>query len=184
MGMMKNSKTFVISDTHFFHRNIISHSGRPFGSVEEMNTHMVEKWNARVGEQDKVFHLGDVAMWGAKQYEIVRALRGRKTLILGNHDTQPMDVYQSVGFERVLSCYEGNGYVLTHVPVHEGQLARWGVNVHGHIHQERVGKQQRWLYDAGGEGYLEPWTPDDRYRNVCVEQISYTPVLLSEVVNR
>lgn len=167
--------TWVVSDTHFSHKNIIGHGGRPFADVEEMNRELVGRWNSVVKPGDKVFHLGDVAMWKAKQYQIVRELNGNKHLLLGNHDTQPVQLYTDVGFKTVRSVYEGNGYVLTHVPVHESQLARWGVNVHGHTHQESVGS----IVDAcDGSVFM----PDMRYRNVCVEQTDYFPVLLSEVL--
>lgn len=171
--MSKQQQRWVISDTHFFHKNIIGHSARPFTTVEEMNREMIERWNTRVGKDDIVFHLGDVAMWGASQQNIVRQLQGKKRLILGNHDTHPAVVYMGAGFEKVLASYEGQGYVLTHIPVHPSQLGRFGVNIHGHTHQELVGDVV--------EGVFQP---DRRYRNVCVEQIAYQPVLLANILER
>lgn len=177
--MSPRPRRWVISDTHFFHKNILGHSGRPFATVDAMNREMVERWNAVVGREDVVFHLGDVAMWNATAYNIVRTLHGTKHLILGNHDTQSPMVYAQVGFSKILSSYEGTGYVMTHVPVHADQLQRWGVNIHGHTHQELVGHMKP-LGDA--DLHCRVFEPDRRYRNVCVEQTDYTPVLLSEVL--
>lgn len=39
---------FYISDTHFFHFNIIRLCNRPYSSVEEMNEDMIAKWNMNV----------------------------------------------------------------------------------------------------------------------------------------
>lgn len=164
--------TYVIADTHFHHKNIIGHSGRPFPDVASMNRSMVERWNCTVSNNDIVYHLGDVAMWKAKDYAIVRELKGHKRLIMGNHDTQPMEVYSSVGFERVQASLEGNGYVLTHIPIHDSQLQRFALNIHGHIHQDIVTR-----LDVGKGVYVR----DDRYKCVSVEHIDYTPVLLTSL---
>jgi hypothetical protein len=56
---MKN--IYFTADTHFNHANIISFCQRPFASVAEMNEALIAKWNARVGEGDLVYHLGDFA---------------------------------------------------------------------------------------------------------------------------
>lgn len=61
---------YVISDTHFFHRNIIDYCKRPFKSVEEMNSEMIRKWHRRVKPDDIVYHLGDVGMCQCRSYEL------------------------------------------------------------------------------------------------------------------
>ena len=52
-------KVFFTSDTHFYHANIINFCKRPFANVETMNEALIENWNAVVGVDDIVFHLGD-----------------------------------------------------------------------------------------------------------------------------
>lgn len=78
---------FYISDTHFAHDMIIGLCDRPFSSVAEMDEKMVDAWNDVVGQNDIVYHLGDFC-FGSPDYaaHIFHQLRGRKILILGNHD--------------------------------------------------------------------------------------------------
>ncbi len=168
---------WIVSDSHFGHRNIIDYCGRPFDSVESMNEAMVERWNAVVKPQDKVYHLGDFVI-NKKWIDIGKMLNGHKRLVIGNHD--PIDThlaaYQAAGFEKFYSVVEKfKGMVLTHVPIHPMTVGRWKTNLHGHIHEKTV-----WI---GGTS-----EPDYRYINMCVEHNGYAPVALeaiaSEIVRR
>jgi calcineurin-like phosphoesterase family protein len=47
------------SDTHFGHNNILKFCKRPWNTVEEMDEALINNWNAVVGTNDIVFHLGD-----------------------------------------------------------------------------------------------------------------------------
>ena len=84
---------WITSDTHFNHTNILKFLGadgkpfRQFNSVEEMNECMIDRWNSVVKDRDKVYHLGDVYLsQGKEANSILHRLKGRKRLILGNHD--------------------------------------------------------------------------------------------------
>lgn len=78
---------FFTSDTHFGHARIIELCERPFGSVEEMNEVMIERWNAVVKPTDTVIHFGDVALGKiADSLPLIERLNGVKSLIPGNHD--------------------------------------------------------------------------------------------------
>lgn len=94
---MRFTRKFYISDTHFNHENIIHYSNRPFVSVEEMNKSMIAQWNFTVSDHDIVYHLGDFACGSAESAaEIFHRLRGRKVLILGNHDMLRDRPYKSI----------------------------------------------------------------------------------------
>jgi len=56
------STTFFTSDTHFHHANILRYCARPFASVAAMDDALTERWNARVGDDDVVYHLGDFTL--------------------------------------------------------------------------------------------------------------------------
>jgi calcineurin-like phosphoesterase family protein len=79
---MRNA--YFTADTHFNHANIIYFCQRPFASASEMNEALIAKWNARVGEGDLVYHLGDFARgdWDP----ILARLNGDIVLIRGGHD--------------------------------------------------------------------------------------------------
>lgn len=81
--------TFLTSDLHFGHRNIIKiGKGRPFSTIEEHDKALIDNWNSVVKPGDLVYVLGDVSI--ETTVEEIRKplsqLQGQKILILGNHD--------------------------------------------------------------------------------------------------
>lgn len=82
------SELFFTSDLHFFHKNIVEYSGRPW-TAEEQNEEIIKRWNSRVGHNDTVYHLGDFAFRNDKQVdsviEIIKELNGQIHFIRGNH---------------------------------------------------------------------------------------------------
>lgn len=167
-------KTFVISDTHFSHANILKFTDgkkplRPFNSMEEMNEYMISKWNEVVGENDVVFHIGDV-VFAQTGFECLGRLNGDKRLIMGNHERHKMEKYQEY-FTDIRAYAEKNDFLLSHIPVHPSQMGRWKGNIHGHLHSGYVT-----MIDRNGDGIADP-----RYFCVSVERINYTPILLDEI---
>ena len=80
---------YFTADTHFWHKHIIDYCKRPWSTVEEMNAGMIHHWNSRVTQDDTVYFIGDFAFCGTtKAQEIFARLKGRKHLVIGNHDYQ------------------------------------------------------------------------------------------------
>lgn len=80
---------YFISDNHFFHEKIIEYSNRPYGSVEEMNAALVERWQACVDDDEDIYVIGDMFMGQIQGIgEILPQLSGKIHLIIGNHDTK------------------------------------------------------------------------------------------------
>ena len=80
---------YYIADLHFGHGTLNDHMDcRGFSSTEEMNQHMIDQWNSRVRSNDEVVILGDfcISTTGKEVNEILARLKGRKYLIVGNHD--------------------------------------------------------------------------------------------------
>jgi len=158
-------KTFVTSDHHFGHTNILTFKNnlgnplRPFSCYQEMEDHMITKWNSVVKPEDKVYHLGDFAM--KKQFiKVADKLNGRKTLIAGNHDIfntkEYLPHFENVRGYRVLNCKDNGRVILSHIPLHPNCFGRFKLNIHGHLHANNI--------------------DDPRYINVSVEQTDFVPV--------
>lgn len=158
---------WFISDTHFFHENIIQFCGRPFANAEIMNECLVNNWNSVVGKNDFVYHLGDVFIKGTEREraELIHSLNGRKRLIVGNHDyTIFKQHHVMTAFEKVMYWhgFKEENFTATHVPHLLSKIRDGEFNVHGHLHNA-----------------LED---DLHYINVCVEHRNYTPVHMDQIL--
>jgi len=157
---------YIISDTHFNHKNVIKYCNRPFESVEEMNRKLINNWNSTVKKTDTIYHLGDFA-FGNKEYiiELLSKLNGKKILIMGNHCRRIKknpSWWIDVGFDVVYQypvIYNDN-FILSHEPVDE--IGRF-INIHGHLHDKSI---------------------DGNYHNVCVENANYKPINLDKLISR
>jgi calcineurin-like phosphoesterase family protein len=178
---------WLVSDTHFGHEKTCTvfkradgSPLRPFASAEEMDEYMIKAWNERVRPNDKVYHLGDVVI-NRKSLSVLGRLNGDKVLIKGNHDIFKLEDYTQY-FRDVRGYHVMNGLILSHVPVHTDSLARFGANVHGHLHAHRVRRPQGVDARTGDVLYSEEIDP--RYHCVCVEQTDFAPILLEDVFKR
>jgi len=171
---------WLISDTHFFHSNILKFTddngelirGKLFDTVEQMNECMLDNWNSVVKPGDIVYHLGDVMMGNKEEFKKYwKQLNGSKRLIVGNHDDIKW-MAQNELFTKILMwrMFTEFGLLLSHVPIHESGLRRGSptdetapmlLNIHGHIHQNP--------------------SPTEHHRCVCVEHIDYTPINIEEL---
>lgn len=132
-------KTFIIADTHFGHENIIRYCNRPFESASEMDKALITNWNNTISNDDIVWILGDFAL-SSKDYtkSIIKSLKGRKKLILGNHDRYSQEWYREAGFEFV-SPYPiiiENFIVLSHAPLEFLNENCPFFNIYGHVHND------------------------------------------------
>jgi calcineurin-like phosphoesterase family protein len=183
---IKMPSVFLTSDTHFGHTNICKFTNydgspvRPWDDVQEMDEEMVKRWNDTVGPNDKVYHLGDVVI-NRKALAIMDRLNGDKVLIRGNHDIFRLSDYTPY-FRDVRGCHVMNGMILTHIPISKDSLARFGCNIHGHTHGNRVRKMRGVNVNTGEILYSDEIDPD--YFSVCVEHTDFTPILFEEVIQR
>jgi calcineurin-like phosphoesterase family protein len=81
-------QVFFTADHHFCHQSVIGMCGRPFDNADEMDSAMIECWNAVVGKHDVVWHLGDFAHRAdpERARKIFHKLNGQKHIVIGNHD--------------------------------------------------------------------------------------------------
>ena len=171
---------FLTSDTHFGHAGVCKFTRddgvtklRPWTDPAEMDEEMVRRWNDRVRPKDKVYHLGDVVI-NRRALKTLARLNGDKVLIRGNHDIFPDTEYREY-FRELRAYHVMNGMILSHIPIHTSSLGRFGVNIHGHLHANRV---------MTTDLFSDETTVDTRYHCVCVEQTDYTPILFEDVIKR
>ena len=178
---------FLVSDTHFGHAGVcrFTHPDdpevklRPWTDPDEMDEEMIRRWNDRVRPTDKVYHLGDVVI-NRRALKTLARLNGDKVLIRGNHDIFRDDEYREY-FRELRAYHVMNGMILSHIPVHAESLGRFGVNIHGHLHANRV-KRPRGVDARTGE-ILYSDENDVRYHCVCVEQTpDFAPILFEDVI--
>lgn len=131
--MMKN---YYISDTHFFHENVLKFEKRPWETLEQMYRDMINLHNARVTKNDNVFFLGDFAFTkdGHSIHDLVKLLNGKPHLIKGNHDVFIGKKNFNPGiFEWIKDLHElsdnSQRVILCHYP-----LAVWNKSHHGSVH--------------------------------------------------
>ena len=132
---------FFTSDTHFGHENVIRFCDRPFATVEEMDEALIKNWNDRVTNNDTVYILGDMFFRSKNPEQILRRLKGKKRLIVGNHDGSWMTKidYEKyfVSVDKFLETNDGTHAVtLCHFPLLTWKHAKRSYMIHGHIHND------------------------------------------------
>jgi len=176
------ASTWIVSDTHFGHQNIVGFCHRP----EDHEQVMIAEWRKAVPDDATVIHLGDVTYRNNAFFKHVVApeLTGaRKLLIIGNHDKSPYKFYRDCGFRPVRPfklAYEppvNSAFSTSPVVVSfshyawgedrddDGPMPRNEWRIHGHIHNNGYTR----------EGFV-PFLRN--HINLSVEQLRYTPVNL------
>ena len=193
---------FYISDLHLLCKNQtkegLNHDNRPFETVEEMSQYILQRWNTRVTNADKVYILGDIALRGRSNALIglVAQLKGRKILVIGNHDSVDDYRYQQlferiVPYEEVEDAFGGKNYkiCLMHYPIlcwknqHRGTI-----HLYGHVHNgveetfyqkclaEMNQSEELSLRRQGGEKIVAINV------GACMPWINYEPRTLKEIL--
>lgn len=177
--------TWLVSDTHFGHAGVcrfLRDDGtklRPWDDPAEMDEAMVKLWNERVRPNDKVYHLGDVVI-NRRALATLGRLNGDKVLIRGNHDIFHDTEYREY-FRELRAYHVMNGMILSHIPVHEASLGRFGTNIHGHLHANRVRRARGVDSRTGAVLYGDEIDP--RYWCACVEQLpDFAPILFEDAI--
>lgn len=169
----------LTADQHFGHKKIIEYCNRPFKNIEEMEVGMKYAWNERAMPESHVVVVGDFA-WGGKrwrhvQQSVLSSLRGRKTLVVGNHDAKHV---RQLGWNSVVNelmwehRFQGEPVLvlITHHPMPEkrqflaNKTGRTVVNLHGHEHG--AGPKRKFMLDVG------------------VDSVGYYPVTMEWAVSK
>jgi calcineurin-like phosphoesterase family protein len=203
-------RVFIISDTHFFHSNILLYE--PTRMVY-LDTHqsfeefLVDNWNDTITDRDIVIHLGDFAFKEVQRFTEDIRLRGEKILIAGNHDHRKKKIsylekifnyvikdgtiliLRTDGIEEVLTGDKAvNGIILQH----DGTnilLSHYPVFQYDEYYNERVWllhhfyQHYNCLLNIHGHVHYKDEVHYDLF-NASVERIDFKPIRLISIINQ
>ena len=164
--VVEAERVWLISDTHFGHKNILRYCKRPFPNTAVMNSMLVDNWCRTVSDSDLVYFLGDLAM--CQPISWIEKLSGKKVWVRGSHDKDidpTSDIYGvlRVVDSEIISC-NGLEFLLIH-DVRDADVTWKDWIIRGHIHDNR------------------PFIDPKHYLiNVSLEAIGYKPVSLAQVI--
>lgn len=151
---MESQNKFIISDLHFWHKNIIKYCNRPYpceaSSLPFMNEDILKQFD-NLPEGSVVINLGDLLVNSSKTFDDLKQLVERMKfnnkkllLVMGNHDRElsrflrkqsfnsSYKMFLEAGFDRVYDKpFYMDGIIFSHEPVF---LNNGMKNCHGHIH--------------------------------------------------
>lgn len=166
---------YFISDTHFGHENVLCMCDRPFDNIDDMNEELIRRWNAKVTGNDIVYIIGDMFYRCSNPEDILRRLKGKKHLVIGNHDGSWMS---KINLNQYFECVEKfvevsdgkRGLTLCHYPLLTWKHAKKNYMIHGHIHSDT------------SSDYWPLIKVRDRVLNAGVDINNFEPVTFEELV--
>lgn len=178
---MSPDQLYFTADTHFGHTNAAT-LWRPFASVEMQDEFLIERWNAKVGPTDTVWHLGDVGFFRDAQHagEILFRLNGHIHLVAGNHDDALLkwikrgvlpDPFATIQDMKYLKVRTSPGAPRQKIHMTHYPMVTWRSSAHGswHLHGHCHGNLD------------ESRLPKARRLDVGVDPMKFVPVSYYEV---
>lgn len=179
---MKQTKFWIVTDTHFGHDAMEYYCGRPvdFSSRLMGNLGMIPK-------EDILIHLGDICIGNDSSWHEVMSenIKCRRILVRGNHDSKSNNWYLNHGWDFVCEKFVlehlGRKIVFSHQPT---ILECNDMNIHGHFHNQlsRL-KRREWVVDGEEERnhyVLKDLTPS--HVNISMEELNYQAITLTEAI--
>lgn len=159
---MKNIR-FIVGDLHLGEENIFNNTySNFFKTKEDYIDTFIKNYNSKiVNNEVEVCFLGDL---GKREYieRVFPRLKGKKYLILGNHDKYSKEFYKKY-FEEVFGfpVFINSRIVLSHepIPTEPGVL-----NAHGHTH------------------YID--LISDRHINLVIEKTNFEPYNIKNLIKK
>ena len=168
------------ADLHLGHKKILN-TRTKFKNIQEHDEYLLERWNAKVKDQDEVYILGDLSFRASQHISsYLCRVRGRKRLIVGNHDQDWMEgeelslYFETVNHLKTLEL-ENRQITLCHYPMLEWAGSRsdkTGASclIHGHIHA---------ITDSEVYRYIQKYLP--YALNAGVDVNHFQPVTFEEL---
>ena len=187
-------RNLYIADTHFSHNNVIRFDNRPFATVEEMETELIQRWNQAILKFDDTVHiLGDFC-WGKEDewVHLLNELAGNKVLVRGNHDLKNMSSRLRNMFQDIKDYKEitdgGRHVILSHYPqlFYKGSYNPDCYMICGHVHVTRENDFLECWTEELRQSRQEPGHSCGNIINVgcMMPWMDYTPRTLDDIIAR
>lgn len=164
--------TWVSSDRHLFHKNILKYDQwRKFSSIEEMNEYIISEAE-KIPEEDTLIFLGDLCFWHLDEVDLMLdRVKCKKIWVKGNHDSWFTKL--SRHFEQIVDKLEWAHSLYTlfiHYPPvdYDGKVRykpeEYEMVVHWHTHRPQ--KHQHWRdvsYDGNSKLFYKLSDLEDRF---------------------
>ncbi len=163
-----------MADPHLGHKNIIRFCNRPFSTVDEMDTTIIDNAN-KVAGNNRLHILGDFSYRGGRVGKYIERFKAKEIhLIIGNHDKMALkdrELFTSVSSLREMWIPDPDArkgrrlMVLSHWPMLSWNLSHYGESCqlyghhHGIWHDDWPELLNRLQIDVGvdSHGFL-PWS--------------------------
>lgn len=191
---------YFIGDIHFGCQNKFENR------TLEHDKLIIENWNKVVTNGDTVYIIGDIGKIGKNRdneylCQCISVLKGKKILILGNHDKKLSNdirlkqlFVEICDYKEISDSFNGLNYnlVLSHYPIlfWNGQHKNV-IHLHGHVHisdEWEVYKQclnyvNEYFKDRTKKGYTD-CPPSVAYNVGCmIPYMNFTPRTLKEIID-
>jgi len=165
---------YFTADTHFGHANVVWMCERPYPDVDAMNEAMIAAWNERVHGSDTVYIVGDMFFRCADPESILKRLKGKKRLIVGNHDGSWMGKVDLeryfLSVDHLLEISDGaRALTLCHYPMLTWKHAKRSYMIHGHIHADT--RADFWPLICCRDNVLNAGVDVNDYRPVTFDEL-------------
>ncbi len=141
-NVFRKPRTFVTSDLHLDHTNIIKYCKRPFLNTKDMNRTLVNNWNNTVSKKDKVYFLGDMSFgkesrsadyWLTKLNGDTFFIRGFSYKPTGERNQHDRISKTKNVFDSLIIEYKGRRFFLVHDPANiPSSWDDWAICGHHH----------------------------------------------------
>lgn len=164
---------------------------RKYGSVEEHDKKLITNWNSVVSNDDTVYIVGDVSMEDPSQYGKLRMLKGKKIVVMGNHDLPEHSKHLLEYVDGLCGMHylELDGLTknqykvwVSHAPLHPMELSFVDFNIHAHIHHMKV-PYSNVATDYWGQFANIESRHNVGYINVDAQELDFTPKTIEELVS-
>lgn len=174
---------YFTADLHFGHTGVLKFGRRNYSDIFAHDEKIVKRINHIVPETAILYVLGDVGFTNkTKLEEIIKSIKCRKILILGNHDKLTNSAYFECGFDVVLNSatlYYGKLlFSLNHAPYPNTENKIKPIIERGH---RAIQRDEDWLLHGHTHGM---WAVDHNKKMIDVGWDNWQrPLHINEILN-